>query len=265
MHASPPALPQPLGRVQVNPAWQRIDFISDIHLQAAEPANAQAWTHHLLHTPADALFILGDLFEVWIGDDDPDPFHQQCIQTLAATARRLPVFFLCGNRDFLAGPSLMQASGMQAMSDPSLLVLDRHTVLLSHGDSLCLDDTDYLAFRAQVRSPEWQAAFLAKPLAERVALARGLRAQSEARKQTQASYADVDGPAACAWLQATNAEMLVHGHTHRPGQQDLGAGLRRWVLSDWQADHAPRRLEVTVWQRQAQTNGWLGFSRQALA
>lgn len=265
MTTARPPLPADCGSLHAQAAWQRIDFLSDIHLQATEPATAAAWRAHLAHTPADALFILGDLFEVWIGDDDDDAFAQQCIAALAATARRLPVFFICGNRDFLAGPGLMRASGMRALPDPTVLDLGDARLLLSHGDLLCLADTDYLAFRAQVRTPAWQAAFLAKPLAERAALARGLRAQSESRKQGQTDYADVDTEAARAWLDAAQAQVLLHGHTHRPARHALDAGRLRWVLSDWEAEAMPPRLEVTVWQRAAHDNGSVGLSRLPLS
>lgn len=265
MTFTPPPLPADCGQLRAQASWQRIDFISDIHLQATEPATAAAWRAHLAHTPADALFILGDLFEVWIGDDDDDAFVQQCIAALAATAQRMPVFFMCGNRDFLAGPGLMRASGMRALPDPTVLDLGDMRLLLSHGDLLCLADTDYLAFRAQVRTPAWQAAFLAKPLAERAALARGLRAQSEARKHSHADYADVDAAAARHWLDATQTQVLVHGHTHRPGQHLLAPGQWRWVLSDWEAEAQPPRLEVSVWQRGSHDNGSIGLRRLPLS
>jgi UDP-2,3-diacylglucosamine hydrolase len=143
-------------------------------------------------------------------------------------------------------------------------------ILLSHGDALCLDDHDYLAFRAQVRQPEWQAAFLAKPLAERQAYARDVRNKSEALKRsltTQAAftgYADVDSQAAIAWLKAADAQVLLHGHTHKPAVHDLGDGLSRWVLSDWHADSQPPRLEVLSWQREHAESETHGLERLTL-
>jgi UDP-2,3-diacylglucosamine hydrolase len=143
--------------------------------------------------------------------------------------------------------------------------------LLSHGDALCLDDHDYLAFRAQVRQPDWQTAFLAKPLAERQAYARSVRNTSEARKQSHthnpdfAGYADVDSQAAIEWLRATDAKVLLHGHTHKPAMHDLGQGLSRWVLSDWHADSKPPRLEVLSWQRQQAANATHGLQRLPLS
>jgi UDP-2,3-diacylglucosamine hydrolase len=274
--STPPLLPQPVPSVQAPPHWQRVDFISDLHLDAHERATFDAWAQHMANTPADALFILGDLFEVWIGDDNPDPFAQQCIAVLQATAQRLPVYFMCGNRDFLVGTDLLNVTGMQGLSDPTVLDLGvtgnakPTRILLSHGDALCLDDHDYLAFRAQVRQPEWQAAFLAKPLAERQAYARDVRNKSEALKRshtTQAAftgYADVDSQAAIAWLKAADAQVLLHGHTHKPAVHNLGEGLSRWVLSDWHADSQPPRLEVLSWQREHASNPTHGLHRHCL-
>lgn len=267
----PPLLSEPVPSIHVPQPWQRIDFISDLHLDASEPATFDAWVQHMAHTPADALFILGDLFEVWVGDDTQDLFALQCLAVLTATARRIPVFFMCGNRDFLVGSDLLNATGMQALSDPTVLDLGSDAtqtptrILLSHGDALCLDDHDYLAFRALVRQPEWQAAFLAKPLAERQAYARSARNQSEARKLSQTSYADVDTPAAIAWLKTTNAQVLLHGHTHQPATHDLGNSLSRWVLSDWHADSQPPRLEVVSWLRQKAQSPTRGLCRLPLS
>jgi UDP-2,3-diacylglucosamine hydrolase len=133
---------------------------------------------------------------------------------------------------------------MTLLADPTVFVFGAHRWLLSHGDALCLDDTDYLAFRAQVRDAAWQARFLARPLAERRAIARGLRAESEQLKATDRVYADVDAPAALAWLHAAGARVLVHGHTHKPAEHALDAQHRRVVLTDWDADAAPPRLEA---------------------
>lgn len=243
-------------------AWRVIDFISDLHLQAAEPANFVAWQRYMASTSADALFILGDLFEVWVGDDIADSagFEQECGHVLAAAARRCDLFFMPGNRDFLVGDVFLAACQTRPLEDPTLLEFAGQRWLLSHGDALCLDDTEYQQFRVQVRSPDWQQSFLAKPLAERQVIARSLRAQSEARKlgSQPSDYADVDTRAARRWLQATQATTLIHGHTHRPAEHDLGrvslaadgapAGkevhLRRAVLSDWDVAATPPRAQV---------------------
>lgn len=238
--------------LSASPAWRTVDFISDLHLHASEPATFSAWQHYMQSTPADAVFILGDLFEVWVGDDAVSPyrkvptasFEDHCVQVLRHTASRLALFFMHGNRDFLVGQGLLDLTGVRLLDDPTVLVFQGQRWLLSHGDALCIDDTDYMRFREQVRSPRWQQDFLAKPLLERQAIANGLRAQSEARKQSGASYPDVDAAAARSWLQAAGALTLLHGHTHQPATHDLSGGLQRVVLSDWDASAAPPRTEV---------------------
>ena len=233
--------------------WRVVDFISDLHLQESEPQTVHVWEHYLAHTRADAVFILGDLFEVWIGDDvlhppaaaaQPACFEDRCARSLHAASRQRELFFMHGNRDFLFGPAAARACGLRLLADPTVFSFAGQRWLLSHGDALCLQDSDYLQFRAQVRSPKWQQDFLAQPLAERRAIALDLRAQSEARKRSGARYADVDSAAAIRCLQAVDAQVLIHGHTHRPAEHDLGAGLRRQVLSDWDGAATPARAQV---------------------
>jgi len=227
--------------------WRTVEFISDLHLQASEPATVAAWQHYLQTTQADALFILGDLFEVWVGDDallEPRSFEAQGCAALKAAAQRLPVYFMHGNRDFLAGPAFLAHCGVTGLSDPAVLGFGDQRFLLSHGDLLCLDDVDYQRFRVQARSETWQTQFLSQPLATRRAQARGIRQESEARKQSGVTYADVDGSAAIAWLQAADAHTLIHGHTHRPADHALAPGLARVVLSDWDAAALPPRVET---------------------
>lgn len=253
-HVSPPELDAPAS-------WRTLEFISDVHLQAAEPATARMWAHYLSQTRADAVFILGDLFEAWIGDDllgadDPAAdFARHCVQALQATSRRCALFFMHGNRDFLAGPALMQACGARQLDDPTVLVIDQKRYLLAHGDALCLDDPAYLQFRAQVRTAAWQQAFLAQPLPERQALARQMRQQSQEAQSKRHSgglgYAEVDAAACRQALQQAGAATLLHGHTHRPARHDLGAGLSREVLSDWDAEGLPPRAQLLRLQRQA--------------
>jgi len=230
--------------------WRMVDFLSDVHLDTSEVATFNAWAHHLNTTPANALFILGDLFEVWIGDDTQDPFHLQCMEVLRDTVKRMPVFFMCGNRDFLVAQQCLQSTGVQGLQDPCVLELAEQKVLLSHGDALCIGDTDYMAFRQQVRSSAWQKAFLAKPLSERQQIAKDLRAQSKARQQTQTDYVDVDANTARMLLRENDCKLLIHGHTHRPATHDLGNGLSRMVLSDWEALATPPRLEVLRWTQE---------------
>jgi UDP-2,3-diacylglucosamine hydrolase len=227
--------------------WTCVDFISDIHLQASDALTFQAWSDYLQHTAADAVFILGDLFEVWVGDDvlsAQTSFEQQCADVLRAAGDRVDLYFLRGNRDFLMGPALMAACGGTLLDEPCVLSFANARWLLVHGDAQCLDDTDYMQFRKMVRSPDWQREFLSKPLADRIALARGIRAQSEARKQDDRVYADVDLEAANQLLDDSHARYLIHGHTHRPAKHALGAGRERLVLSDWDSRAQPPRAEV---------------------
>ena len=227
--------------------WTCVDFISDLHLQASEVSTFEAWSAYLLNTPADAVIILGDLFEVWVGDDAlsvEGSFAQQCAEVLRTVAARKSVYIMRGNRDFLMGPALMAACGCTLLEDPSVLTFANQRWLLVHGDAQCLDDTDYMRFRAQVRAPEWQRDFLARPLAERLAFARDLRTQSEARKLRETVYADVDRKAANDMLDALQASRMIHGHTHRPAKHALGLGRERLVLSDWDLAAKPPRAEV---------------------
>jgi UDP-2,3-diacylglucosamine hydrolase len=149
-----------------------------------------------------------------------------------------------GNRDFLVSQTLMEHCHATLLADPTVLQFAGQNWLLSHGDALCLDDTEYLAFRQQVQQASWQQAFLARPLAEREAIALAMRAQSQAHHKENAGYAEVDSPASVQWLQAAGAKTLIHGHTHRPAVHALAHGLQRVVLSDWDAAAHPPRAEV---------------------
>lgn len=228
--------------------WRRIEFISDLHLSETQPVTTQAWQAYLQSTCADAVFLLGDLFEVWIGDDTAlqPGFESACSAVLRQAAQHRAIFVMHGNRDFLLGPGWCEACGLGLLRDPVVLGFANQRWVLSHGDALCLDDRDYQQFRAQVRSAAWQSEFLARPLTERRAIARQLRQASEARKHSESSQADVDRGAARGLLQQAHAVTLIHGHTHRPGEHDLGDGLRRVVLSDWCLDGRSPRAEVLV-------------------
>jgi UDP-2,3-diacylglucosamine hydrolase len=246
--------------VVAKPEWQVIDFVSDLHLQAAHPANFAAWQNYLSHSTADALFILGDLFEVWVGDDlaqagdGPQArFAIDCQALLRAASQHIALYFIHGNRDFLLGEQYAADCGMALLHDPAVLNFDGQRWLISHGDALCLGDTEYQQFRQMVRSPAWQAEFLAQPLVQRLQIARELREQSNTLKTSGASYADVDSAAACACLRTAEASTLLHGHTHRPAdhwlEADCPAALHRIALSDWDAEAQPPRLEILRWQR----------------
>ncbi|HNV59104.1 MAG TPA: UDP-2,3-diacylglucosamine diphosphatase [Rhodoferax sp.] len=227
--------------------WNCIDFISDLHLQASDPLTFQAWKDYLHDTQANAVFILGDLFEVWVGDDIlslPSSFEAHCAEVLSAASTRIDLYLMHGNRDFLMGSQLMDACGSKALDDPTILTFANQRWLLTHGDAWCLDDTAYLKFREQVRGQQWQHAFLSKPLDERIDIARSLRQQSDARKQTQTTYADVDTATATAQMASERASHIIHGHTHRPARHPMGQGSERLVLSDWDMAAMPPRGEV---------------------
>jgi UDP-2,3-diacylglucosamine hydrolase len=260
MFADPRNTAPTFGRLQAPATWQTVDLISDLHLQASEPATFEAWRDYMASTPADAVLILGDLFEVWVGDDaaEQDPFLQSCAQVLRQTAQRLHTAFMPGNRDFLVGSAFLSYCGVEALSDPCVLQWGDQRILLSHGDALCLDDSAYQAFRQQVRHAHWQTEFLAKPLHERLALARAMRMQSESQKHSGTVYADADAQMALNWLHAARADRLVHGHTHQAADHPLGAGYRH-VLSDWSLDHAPSRAQVFRLKREG------GYTRVDMA
>ncbi len=236
------------GTLQAPDHWQAVDLISDLHLQASEPATFEAWRAHMRHTRADAVLLLGDVFEVWVGDDAvaQDPFLQACAEVLRQASAQRFVGFMPGNRDFLVGNAFLQSCGVQALSDPAVLVWGQQRTVLSHGDALCLGDEAYQRFRAVARTPAWQAEFLAKPLHERLAMAQAMRAQSEAHNQSMQSFADADVAMTIEWLQAANSLHLVHGHTHRPADHAVPGlpGATRQVLSDWHITTTQRRTQV---------------------
>ena len=228
--------------------WQAIELVSDLHLCEATPRTLEAFVAYLAGTDADAVFILGDLFEVWVGDDQcTRPFERTIAATLKAQAKRRWLGFMHGNRDFLAGHAFAQAAGLHLLADPTCLSAFGARWLLTHGDALCLQDTAYQSFRAQVRSARWQEDFLNRPFDERWSIASGIRSHSRARKSAAPDpqlWADVDRDAGLSWLAQAQAPTLIHGHTHRPGDEVWGEGRSRSVLSDWDLDHAPYRAEV---------------------
>jgi UDP-2,3-diacylglucosamine hydrolase len=243
------AISAPLPQELRAPAdWQTVDLIADLHLQESEPETLQAWLNYLHRTPAQAVFMLGDLFEVWVGDDaaleEADSFEGRCGQAMRAVSQQRALFFMAGNRDFLLGARYAEASGLQLLADPTVLVLGQERILLSHGDALCLDDVRYMQFRAMVRNPAWQQGMLAKPLAERKALARQMREQSQANQRRVETYVDLHAQATQAWMDAAQSRLMIHGHTHQPADHQLADGRQRIVLSDWDARAQPPRLEV---------------------
>jgi UDP-2,3-diacylglucosamine hydrolase len=235
--------------IQAPPSWRCIDFISDLHLHEDLPRTTAALGRYLSETPADALFILGDLFEAWVGDDmRHQTYEASCMAMLAHAGQKLHLGIMVGNRDFLLGQAALAACHAHALPDPCVLQAFGRRALLTHGDALCLADTKYLAFRAQVRQPGWQQGFLAAPLTARLEQARQMRAASKQHQQGMPAeaWADVDEPSAAQWLEATDCQVLIHGHTHQPTTEPFGPpGVQRIVLSDWDLDHgATGRAQV---------------------
>ena len=221
-----------------------IHFLSDLHLSPETPDIVRLFLSYLAGEAREAerVFILGDLFEAWPGDDvidDPDTtFYRQIVVHLKALAESgTRVSIMHGNRDFLLSREFAEQSGAELLPDPYTLSLPDWEFVLTHGDALCTDDSAYQAFRSQVRSPEWQAAFLNRPLAERKAIASALRAQSEASKRGKAMQAmDLTPAAIDDFLRQNGSATLIHGHTHRPARHDHivdGIHVERWVLADW--------------------------------
>jgi UDP-2,3-diacylglucosamine hydrolase len=248
-----PAIPK-FAELRALQHWGTVDFISDLHLCESQPATFDAWQRYMSSTTAEAVFILGDLFEVWVGDDsiraDLSPqsrdlnFEESCALVLQAAGKRLNLFVMQGNRDFLIGSQMMIACNATLLADPTVLRFHEQRYLLTHGDMLCLADTQYLSFRDIVRQPAWQQAQLAKPLAERQAIGRHMRVESQKNQQNLLEYAEVDDAAALAWLEASNAKTMIHGHTHKPANHDLGSGFERVVMTDWDLNATPARAEV---------------------
>jgi UDP-2,3-diacylglucosamine hydrolase len=219
---------------------RRTLFISDLHLDPSRPRIVAQFERFLEEVApgADALYILGDLFEYWVGDDGLAlPFPRRIAERLHAASARVPLYFMHGNRDFLAAQRFAEATGATLLPDPAVIDLyGRRTVLL-HGDTLCTDDKRYQAFRAQVRDPAWQQATLALPIQERLALANRMRAESEGSKQeTAMEIMDVAPEAVARAFSDSGCDLMIHGHTHRPARHVHAANGReniRWVLPDW--------------------------------
>jgi UDP-2,3-diacylglucosamine hydrolase len=218
-------------------------FISDLHLSAKQPQITRVFLHFMRHAApgAEALYILGDLFEYWAGDDDlDDPFHRQITRALCAVAAGgTRLFVMHGNRDFLMAEKLAAACHATLLPDPVLIDLYGTPTLLSHGDALCTDDIAYQTFRRLVRDTTWQQQFLARPLAQRKAQIEELRARSENEKQTKnGNIMDVNAQAVAELLREHRYPRLIHGHTHHLGHhlhQVDSRSCERWVLGDWDA------------------------------
>ena len=246
---APPRLPL-FWEMTAPPGWAGIDFISDLHLSAAAPNTLAAFANHLRHTDADAVFILGDLFDLWVGDDARhSAFEARCVDILTEASAHLTVAFMPGNRDFLVGADMLKVCGVMALPDPTVLHVFGERLLLAHGDALCLADQRYQAFRKIVRGEAWQQEFLAKSLTERRALGKRMRSESESVKRQQTSpseWIDVDAACAVRWMHEAGTPTLIHGHTHQPASELLAPGYCRWVLSDWDLETTaqPPRADV---------------------
>jgi UDP-2,3-diacylglucosamine hydrolase len=220
-------------------------FVSDLHLQPAHPATSTAFfgflERHARH--AQQLYLLGDLFEYWAGDDDiADPFHQQVVAALRAVSDAgVAVYWIAGNRDFLVGARFAEAANLTLLPETWVADIGGQQVVVLHGDAQCTQDIKYMEFRAMVRQPAWQQQFTAMPLAQRKAIVEGLRADSR-KEQSGKSYEVMDvTPEAIADVFAqTGASVMIHGHTHRPALHHVGDKLR-YVLPDWEPDATPSR------------------------
>ncbi|MEO7325817.1 MAG: UDP-2,3-diacylglucosamine diphosphatase [Dokdonella sp.] len=225
-------------------------FISDLHLDASRPHITDLFVEFVRKEAvrAKALYILGDLFEAWIGDDNDDGTATQVADALADLRRHgVPCFFIHGNRDFLLGDAFARRAGMTLLPDPSTLEIEGQRILLMHGDTLCTNDAPYQAFRAQSHTPAWQRAFLGKPVVERRAFAQQARAESQRYTRSVANgIADVNPEAVLASLRTADVRLLVHGHTHRPATHHISNEerlLQRIVLGDWYEQGSVLRIE----------------------
>ena len=228
--------------------------MSDVHLSYEHPATTEAFLRFIDEEVAGRtarLYILGDLFEYWAGDDEienelGDSLAQRTVTALRALSDSgIALAFMAGNRDFLIGHAFAKAAGLTILADPHRMRIGDADLVVSHGDALCVDDIDYQQFRATVREPEWQRGFLAKPLAERRAVIAGVRIKSEEAKRGKAAeIMDVNDAAVCTLLAASPEAVLIHGHTHRPAHHMHAVDAKpreRWVLTDWDADAMPAR------------------------
>ena len=216
-------------------------FVSDIHLQESMPRTVEAFLQflreHATHT--QHLYMLGDLFEYWAGDDDiASPLNQKIVDALRTVSTvGVKLYWIAGNRDFLIGKTFAEAAGLTLLPDPHVVTLASNRIVLAHGDAQCTDDAAYMAFRAQVRQPAWQQRFLSTPLAERKALIARMREGSkEAQRGKSYEIMDVNAGTVASLFAETGAQIMIHGHTHRPARHAYDDGRMRYVLPDWDCD-----------------------------
>ncbi len=216
----------------------RCSFVSDLHLDPSRPDVLEAFRNFLRYESAhcDELFILGDLTEVWVGDDDDSPFADALRANLRLAGSQCHVYLMHGNRDFLIGPTFGNACGLELIADPYVVERNNKRLLLCHGDSLCADDLAYQQTRAVLRSRTWQDNVLGRSLADRRALAESMRSESRATNANKAAnIMDATEDAIAEALSTHRADIVVHGHTHRPGIHTNAHGrVTRYVLGDWE-------------------------------
>jgi len=238
-----------LHEVKALAHWHTLAFASDVHLDAQSPATAKRWHQALASLECEALFLLGDMFEAWIGDDilNANPslesdFARACANQLRQASQRMDIFFMHGNRDFLVGSAFARAANLKLLNDPCLLVLpDERQLLLSHGDAWCTDDSAYLAFRSQVRSSSWQHDFLSQSIDSRSRQAQRMREASRTYQSNRDTPSDVNEGLVQRTAKQWNCDRVIHGHTHRPALHEWPEGGSRRVLTDWEADHGSPR------------------------
>ncbi|GGC92016.1 UDP-2,3-diacylglucosamine diphosphatase [Undibacterium terreum] len=220
-------------------------FASDIHLTPSLPATTDAFFAFLQQArQAEQLYLLGDLFEYWAGDDDiSTPYNQQVVDAIRAVSDAgTEVFWIAGNRDFLIGKDFAAATGAHLLEDPSVIGIAGQQIVITHGDAQCTDDAAYMAFRAQVRQAKWQSDFLSMPLAQRKAIIEGLRKDSKTeQKEKTVAIMDVNQAAIAKLFADSKVQIMIHGHTHRPALHQYPDGLQRYVLPDWECDSESQR------------------------
>ena len=235
-------------------------FVSDLHLSPDTPNTLAAFFSFLQNEAVHAtqIYLLGDLFEYWPGDDYVDsPFPQQVCQALKRVSDKgTKIFWLSGNRDFLVGPAFAAAAGLTLVNEPHVADIAGKKILLVHGDAQCTDDTAYMTFRTQVRNPEWQAAFLARPLAERKSIIAGMREGSRAaQKEKSMAIMDVNLAQIAALFKTHQVNLLIHGHTHRPDVHHTLEGVR-YVFRDWDCEASESIEPIAADKRRG---GWLAL------
>jgi UDP-2,3-diacylglucosamine hydrolase len=239
---------KPVSMITVQPETVAL-FISDLHLTQSRPKTTQAFliflqTHAM---KARQLYLLGDMFEYWAGDDDiTDPYNQKIVKAIRQVSDAgINVFWIAGNRDFLVGNDFACACGLKILSEPFVATIGEQRIILVHGDTQCTDDQAYMDFRSEVRAPEWQKEFLAMPLSRRKEIIEGLRSHSRKEQMSKSSeLMDVNENVIGSLFKTLGTSIMIHGHTHRPARHEYQHGAHIWVryvLPDWEVDTDPVR------------------------